>query len=218
MSLQDYLRILLRRGWIVLLAALLVGGSAYLWSRTQAPEYRASAVILVRVDSLDFGRIQASKQVLSSFSKQIRSEKMAFEVVDRLQLDQNPYDVLGRLAISTNADQFTLQIDATDRDPETAGRIANGFAEAFVAEIDRANQDQIREDQIQVEVIQQAGPGAQTGPKTMLNTLAGLLLGTLLGTMLILAMELLDSSLKSREEIERVLGRDIMLLAQIPPE
>lgn len=218
MTLQDYWRILIRRGWIVLLAALLVGMSAYLWSRAQTPEYRSSAVIIVRVDSLDFGRIQANKQVLSSFSKQIRSEKMAFEVVDRLRLDLNPYDVLGRLAISISTDQFTLQIDATDSDPERAARIANGFAEAFVEEIDRSNQVQRREDQIIVELIQQAGVGAQVSPKTRLNSVAGLVLGGLLGTILVLAMELLDTSLKSRDEIERYIGRDVMLLGQIPPE
>lgn len=218
MELKDYWRIVIQRGWIVVLAALLTGGSAYLWSRAQPPEYKATARLLVRADSLDFGRLQASKQVLSSFAERIRSEKTAFPVVARLKLDLNPYDVMSQISVSSDQNQLTIQIDARNADPELAGRIANGFAEEFVAEIEQANSVQRREDQVAVEIIQPAGAGAQVAPRPTINAVAGLLLGGLLGGLLVLALELLDDTIKSKDDIERYLGRDLLFLGQVPPE
>ena len=217
MELKDYWRIIVQRGWIVLLAVVLTAGSAYLWSRSQTPEYRATARLLVRADTLDFGRLQASKQVLASFSERIRSEKTAFPVVDKLKLDLNPYEVMSQINISSDQNQLTIQIDAKNRDPELAGRIANGFAEEFVNEIEQANAVQRREDQVKVEIIQPAGVGEQVAPKPMINAAAGGLLGFLLGGLIVLALELLDDTIKSRDDIERYMGQDLLLLGQVPP-
>ena len=217
MELKDYWRIIVQRGWIVLLAVVLTAGSAYLWSRSQTPEYRATARLLVRADTLDFGRLQASKQVLASFSERIRSEKTAFPVVDKLKLDLNPYEVMSQIHISSDQNQLTIQIDAKNRDPELAGRIANGFAEEFVNEIEQANAVQRREDQVKVEIIQPAGVGEQVAPKPMINAAAGGLLGFLLGGLIVLALELLDDTIKSRDDIERYMGKDLLLLGQVPP-
>lgn len=218
MELKDYWRIIIQRGWIVVLAALLTAGSAFLWSRAQTPEYRASALLLVRADSLDFGRLQASKQILASFSRRIRAEDMAFEVVNALALDRNPYDVLAGLSVSSDQNQLTIQIDATSDDPAVAGQIANGFADAFVAEIDASNTIQLREDQVLVDVIQRAGSGAQTAPNTRINVIAGAVLGILLGGVLVLLLELLDDTIKTKDDVERYIGRDLLFLGQVPPK
>lgn len=217
MQLQDYWRIVVQRGWIVLLAVVLTAGSAYLWSRSQRPEYKATVRLLVRADTLDFGRLQASKQVLASFTELIRAQKMAFAVVDSLKLDLNPYEVMSQLSVSYDQNDLSIQIDAKNSDPEFAGRIANGFAEEFVNEIEQANAVQRREDQVKVEIIQPAGLGAQVAPQPMINAVAGGLLGLLLGGLLVLALELLDDTIKSRDDIERYMGQDILLLGQVPP-
>lgn len=217
MELKDYWRIIVQRGWIVVLTMLLTAGSAYLWSSAQTPEYKATARLLVRADTLDFGRLQASKQVLASFSERIRSEKTAFPVVDKLKLDLNPYEVMSQLSVSSDQNQLTIQIDATNRDAQVAGQIANGFANEFIAEVERANTVQRREDQVLVELIQAAGAGAQVAPQPLINAVAGGLLGLLLGGMIILALELLDDTIKTRDDIERYLGQDLLLLGQVPP-
>ncbi len=217
MELRDYWRIIIQRGWIVVLAAVLTAGSAYLWSRAQQPEYRATARLLVRADSLDFGRLQASKQILASFSERIRSEETAFPVVDALKLDLNPYTVLGNLSVSSDQNNLTIQIDATHNDPAIAGQIANGFADEFVKVIEESNQVQLREDQIQVEVLQRAGAGAQVSPNTRINTIAGFVLGILLGGVVVLVLEVLDNTIKSKDDIEHYLGKETMFLGQVPP-
>ncbi|MFN8418123.1 MAG: Wzz/FepE/Etk N-terminal domain-containing protein [Anaerolineae bacterium] len=47
MNLADFARILIRRGWIILLVAALTGVSA-LFSKLQTPIYRATQQILVK--------------------------------------------------------------------------------------------------------------------------------------------------------------------------
>ena len=51
-SLRDYLRILRRRKWVVLLAAVLVPVSAVLVTHQQPPRYEASADVLLNRQSL----------------------------------------------------------------------------------------------------------------------------------------------------------------------
>jgi capsular polysaccharide biosynthesis protein len=217
MELRDYWRILVQRGWIVLIAGLLTAGSAYMWSAAQPREYRASAVLIVRADTLEWGRLQASKQVLSNYATIIRSENTAFRVVDALRLDVNPYRVLERVTVMPDPNQLIMQIDVTDRDPQLAAQIANGFADEFHQQIDAANQMQRREDRVEVDVIQRAGQGTLVAPRPAFNAMAGALLGILLGGFIVLALELLDNTIKTQEDIERYVGKDLMLLGQLPP-
>jgi capsular polysaccharide biosynthesis protein len=217
MTLRDYWRLIVQRGWIVVLAALLTAGSAYLWSASQPSEYRATSKLIVTAESLDWGRLQALKQRLSGYGEDIRSEGTAFRVLDKLKLDANPYDLLSRVAVSPDLNTLIIQIDVTDRDPVLAGRIANAFAEDFVAEIEQEQADQLREDRVQVSIIQPAGTGGQIAPRPRINAVAGALLGLLLGGLIVLALEILDDTIKSRDDIERYLGADLILLGQVPP-
>ena len=217
MNLRDYWRILVRRGWIVLLAVLLTAGAAYAWSALQTPQYRASARLSFNAQSLDWGRLQALKQRLETYSNEITSEGTAFRVVERLALDMNPYDLLSRVTVSPDINELLVQIDVTDRDPARAGQVANAFAEDFIAEIEKEQASQLREDRVNVTLLQRAGDGAQVAPRPRLTTIAGALLGLTLGALLVLALELLDDTIKSREDIEDTLGKDIMLLGIVPP-
>ena len=217
MELKEYWRIIVQRGWIVVVAALLTGLVAYALNAAQPEQYRATARLIVRADSLDFGRLQASREVLASFAQRIDSGETAEPVVAALQLDKNPYEVLNQVTVSPSPSNLVMQIDVTDRDPEIAARIANGFADEFVSQIEEANAQQLREEQIDVTVIAPAGPGALFSPRPKIAGAAGALLGLLLGGLIVLAVELLDDTIKTREDIERYLGKDLMVLSQVPP-
>jgi capsular polysaccharide biosynthesis protein len=217
MELKEYWRIIIQRGWIVVLAALLTGASAYGWSRMQPPQYRSTARLIVRADSMDYGRLQTTRQVLASYAERIRSPEFAAAVVDTLQLDQSSSEILSRVNVSPLLNELVMQIDATDSDPEMTRIIANGFANEFFDQIEEANAGQLREDRIILDLIAEAGPGGQIGPRPSLMGLAGALLGLLLGGLIVLAVELLDDTVKSRDDIERYIGKDLMLLGQVPP-
>ncbi|MCB0078111.1 MAG: bacteriocin immunity protein [Anaerolineales bacterium] len=217
MNLRDYGRIMVRRGWIILLTTLLTAALAYGWSTLQTPQYRSSATLAFNAQSLDWGRLQALKQRLSSYSNQITAEGAAFRVVDKLQLDLNPYALLSHVNVSPDLNELTIQIDVTDSDPNRAGEIANGLAEDFIAEIEKEQADQLREDRVNVTLLQRAGDGGQIAPRPRINLIAGALIGLVLGGLLVLALELLDDTIKSRDDIEELLGDEIMVLGIVPP-
>lgn len=217
MELKEYWRIIVQRGWIVVLAALLTGASAYGWSASQPDEYRSTARLIVRADSIDYGRLQTTRQLLASYAERIRSPEFAGAVVNALELDQNPYDVLSRVTVSPLLNELVMQIDVTDSDPEMTRRLANGYADEFFSQIEEANADQLREDRMVLDLIAPAGPGGLVGPNPGLLGAAGALLGLLLGGLIVLAVELLDDTIKTRDDIERYIGKDLLLLGQVPP-
>jgi uncharacterized protein involved in exopolysaccharide biosynthesis len=55
MNLIDYGRILLRRGWIMALLAVIAAVSAYVLSSRQTPEYRATQMVLIQPARTDNG-------------------------------------------------------------------------------------------------------------------------------------------------------------------
>ena len=67
-------------------------------------------------------------------------------------------------------------------------------------------------------MIQRAGPGAQSAPNTRINTIAGGVFGLLLGGIIVLLLELLDDTIKTRDDIERYIGREMLFLGQVPPK
>jgi capsular polysaccharide biosynthesis protein len=130
-ELTDYLRIFRKRGWIVILVALVAAASAFAFSKLQTPVYSASVKLSVNPARADWGLSNATKDLLRNYAENIRTHTMAQEVIDRAQLDMDTTTLLGKLFVSPAADTFTLQLDARDTDPEVAMTIAQTMAEVF---------------------------------------------------------------------------------------
>ena len=73
MNLIDYGRILLRRGWIILLLALIAAGSAYFLTSRQTPQYRAAQVVLIQPARTDNGLTLAIIQLMNSYQVYLKS-------------------------------------------------------------------------------------------------------------------------------------------------
>ena len=82
MNLIDYGRILLRRGWIILLLAVIAAGSAYLLTSRQTPEYTASQRVLIQPARTDNGLTLAVIQLMNSYQVYLDSSERAQEVID----------------------------------------------------------------------------------------------------------------------------------------
>src|SRR5947207_13175096 len=112
MNLADYLRILLRRGWIILLAVILTAGSGYVFSKLQTPVYRATQEILIKPARPDFGLTQTLRQLMNSYSTRLNTEDRASEVIDALKLDMTPQQLAGMVAATPDLNNLTINIDA----------------------------------------------------------------------------------------------------------
>jgi len=216
MNLTFYVRILIRRGWIIALAAAITAGAAFGFSKLQTPTYRATQYVLLQPARNDYGLTETLRYLLRSYVVFLNTDEQAANAIERLQLDMTPGEVRGHTIISSDPTQLTVQIDVTMEDGPTAARIATELGRLLVEERTEDNRDLQREDRIEARLIDTATYGQYT-PRTMINTIAGAVLGLLVGGAVVFVLEYLESNIvRRREDVERFL--DLPVLAAIPAE
>lgn len=215
MQLQDYARVLLKRGWIVVLIAALTTLSAIVFSKLQRPIY-SSIVSLSAVPSrpADWGQSQAIKNLLRLYVQQIQSPAITQPVIDKLQLDISTEKLLSLLDMSADEADFRIRIEARHPDPATAAKIAQTLAETFVSFHNQENLQIDQRDRILVSVLSNE-PSKLFSPKTSVNAVAGAILGALIGVLIVFVLEWLESDIvRGAEDVERYIG--VTVLGLIP--
>lgn len=214
MNLTDYARILIRRGWIVLIAVALTAGTAFLFSRLQTPVYRATQKILIQPARNDFGLAQTLKQLMSSWATRLDAEQRAEDVIRALSLEMTAGQLKGNVTVSTNLDALVINIDVDMTQPATAAQVARTYGEQFIQWRNESNAPIRLEDRINAELIDQPTVGLFR-PNTTFNVAAGALLGLLVGGAVVFLLEFLDANIVRRpDDIERYL--QIRVLGALP--
>lgn len=214
MELQEYLKILWKRGWIIVLVVVIAAVSAYGFSKMQMPIYKGIQQIQFQIARADWGLQNAAKELLPTYCIRIDSDEMAWKVIARLELDLLPSAL--RAKIKTGADQatFSLTVEALDPDLEIAKAIAQAFAEVFKEDQDLWNQRQDKRDRVYA-YIRNEPQRALHRPNTKVNTLAGGIFGVLLGGLVVFFLEWLESDIvRTAEDVERHVG--VPVLGSIP--
>lgn len=218
MNLMDYVRILYRRGWIIILLMTLAMGSAFLLSRVQTPVYRATQRILLQPSRMDFGLAEAATRVIRSYVEYLNSNDRAREVIDALQLDMVPADLLSDVQINSDESRLLITIDVDMENGNLARDVARQWGEQFILWRDEENQRTNYEDRIRAYALDASDSTySQTRPNTTVNVLAGGVLGFLIGGVMVFVLEYLESNIiRQREDLTRAL--EIPVLGTIPPE
>ncbi len=216
MPLQDYARVLLKRGWIIVLLAIITAASAYVFSKVQTPIYR-STVTLSAVPSrpADWGQTQAIKSLLRNYVQQMQSPALVQPVIDKLQLDIAPPKFLSQVNFNAAEDTMTIAVEARHPLPAVAAKMAQTLAETFVTVHEQENQTLDQRDRIIVKIYNNATSPDIFSPKTSVNVLAGGILGALIGLVIVFILEWLESDIiRTSEDAERYLG--VTVLGAIP--
>lgn len=215
MELRDYLNILRKRGWIIILTACITATSALGFSLLQTPKYKATARLSVNPARADWGLANAAKTLLRNYTINMTTHKTAQKVIDRAQLDMSTDDLLSKVTVSSDESNLTLQVDAKDYDPVVAIQIAQTMAEVFIEDQTEWNQKQDKRDRIEVSLLDDVRDAPKFSPKIKINTLAGGIFGVLLGGVIILFLEWLESDiLRTPGDVERYIG--LTVLGTIP--
>jgi capsular polysaccharide biosynthesis protein len=215
MPLTEYLRLARRRGWIVVLVALLTALSAFVFSRLQTPVYKSTVYLLVQPARTDFGLTQSAKTLLRSYVAWMDTDRNAARVIDALQLDRTPQDLRADVEIASDDSRFVIQIDVEDEIGDQANDIARKWAELFVQWRQDENLRQRREDQVDGLILDEPRY-ALDRPKTGINVAAGAILGALLGGVIVFVLEWNEAGvIRSPADVERFLGMPVVGI--IPP-
>lgn len=210
MNLIDYAGILIRRGWIMLLLAIIAAGAAFFFSRTLDPVYRSTQKVLIVPSRSDFGLTQAIKQTLNNHVAWLDSSLRAAEVIDRLQMDMTPLQLRADVRIAPDIDRLLIQIDVEHQDVNQAQRVAAEYGQMLVQYRNDLNQQARREDRIEAS-LQDNPVTVRARPNVTINTLVGLIAGAFVGGIAVFVLEYLESAVvRRREDVE------LPLLAVVP--
>lgn len=214
MELQDYIRVLRRRGWIIVLLAVMTAIAAFAFSKLQTPIYESTVDILVQPARADYGLSQSVKILLRSYVSWMNTDTRAQEVIDLLSLDRVPGELRSNVKIASDESRLVIQMNVEDPDGELANNIAQAWTDLFVQWRNSENAGQRKEDQVTAIQLDPPRYGLAR-PKWKINVLAGAILGGLIGGVVVFALEWIESGVVRRpEDVDRYL--DVALLGAIP--
>lgn len=137
MELRQYLRILIRRKWIVLVTAgatLLIVGMATLFT---TPVYSASAtmrIAQVQDRFIDYYDLNYSTRLINTYAELVRSRPFLQETINRLKVGLDPAALSEMVRAEALPNTELLVITAESPDPVAAMLIANTVGQLLIEE------------------------------------------------------------------------------------
>lgn len=214
MAFREYVGIIVRRGWIVAVLAVLAAGAAYVVGKRQTPIYEASVHLVVRPARADADLGQSIAAMLRSLANDIPTHQFTQRAIERAQIEAITTDTLlsgKRLLVEVEPGEYTIAITVRDPDPHTAVVTANALAALFAAQRTEWNDRQANDMRVAVEIPDHARHADLYAPRTQLYVAAGGFLGAALGAAIAGVLEwMAASAVRSAQDLAlldvRVLG------------
>ena len=218
LTVSELLGLLWRRLWIIMIAAVIAGGSCFVYNyMTYTEEYTSTAQIYVLNSEVMEGAsasttayyFQLALTIVEDCKELLLSETVLNRAAEELSLDIAPVNLRSMIKIDNAKDSRILKISVTTGNPELSCAIANAVSEQGVQrihEIMNVNQMSVYESG-KVSHIPSNDVGWQ-GP-TILAFLAALLVYGLC-----LIFMLLDDKVNDADDVEEYLG--LTILGDIP--
>ncbi len=207
MELKLYLDFLRRRWWLLVLGPLLAGLVAYAVSKQMTPVFRATATVLVNQTQVpgspQYNDVLMSERLTTTYAELVQRRPVMQAVIDDLDLVMSPEELAGRVSVATIRNTTLLRISAEDHDPAVAAKTANAVATAFIDDNGRQPGNRPGTVSIAEEAIE---PGAPAKPNLKLNAGVVAVMGLVLAGGLAMALEHLDDTVKSPEDIQAATG------------
>jgi len=177
MTFVQYLRILRRQWFVVLLLALLATCGAAAYTERQAPVFESSTQLFVSAGGTqtDISELQTgstfTQQRVKSYADVVTSPSVAEAVITSLGLTDSPQELASRIAVTNPLDTVLLDISVRDGDPVRAAAIANAVAREFPKFVALLETPAGRvASPVKVSVTQEAAvPDAPVSPRLPLN-------------------------------------------------
>ena len=210
LELRDYLNVLIKRWWLILLVAAGALIAGYGYTLTQPSLYQASVTLQVVPSRNDNGLIEFASKNINTYTTFLTSRDFVTGVltanggeVDGVTPDQ----VLARLKVQALPDKLQVLMTVDDTDPKRAAALANDLADAYVLQEAGLEQKKISEDKVFLQKVDTARqPDRPYQPRPLLTAGAAGLLGLVLGLILAFALEFTDTTLKTADDVQRYLA------------
>ena len=213
-NLGEIFAVLLHKIWIIILATVVCGAVAFLYSFfIITPQYESTTKVYIlnkqSGSSVTYSDVQLSSTLSKDYEQLVTSRYVIEGVISKLNLDDTYEELAARVSASNTDETRIIAITVTDPDPEQAQKIANEVRDLAAQHITQVMDIEA------VNVVDNANlPDSPVSPSVPKWTLIGVAIGMIISIAVIVIQHLLDDSIKSSEDIEKYLG--ISTLAIIP--
>lgn len=217
-SLQDLFKTLKKNLGIIalttILAITIAGAVSFLFL---TPIYENSTQILVNQEQSETNQmmnqnIQADLQLINTYSVIIKSPAVLDQVIEEMNLDMSAEELTQKITVNTAENSQVVNVLVRDEDPSQAVEIANRTAEVFENDVrELMNVDNVS---ILSPAVLKENP-SPVEPNPVINMVIAAVVGLMLGVGIAFLREYLDTSMKTEQDIEEILG--VPLLGVISP-
>ncbi|GGA98333.1 capsule biosynthesis protein [Macrococcus hajekii] len=209
---EEFLKVL-RENFKLIIGLMLLGGlvSTAITSFLIEPIYETNTQVLVSQsqsrETITNTDIQASLQLVNTYSDIIKSPSILEEVVKNLDLEYGTSGLSSMIDVSSQNQSQVLNISVTNEKPETAEKIANELANVFQKKIPKI----MNVDNVSILAKADVGDNPQPiFPKPIINLGLGIIVGGLIGLALALFRSMLDKRITTEDDVQKYLELPVM--------
>lgn len=212
MELRDYLRII-RQRWLLIVSCVLIAiAAAAVFTLRATPQYQSTASLFVSTPQSDGSAAYQgslfSQQRVASYADLIKGKQIAQRVVDKLDLDESASELAARVTASVVPETVILNVTVQDSDPEQAQQLTEAIAQEFTVFVSEIETTPGTENApIKATIVDPPTvPGSAVSPQPLRNIGLAVVLGLLVGVGLAVLREMLDTTVKTPEQLRTVTG------------
>ena len=196
----------LSKAWMVALvailcAALALTGTLYFME----PQYQSTAMFYVNNNnkpsglspSVTYADITAAKSLVETCLVILDTRETVQDVIEHAELEYSYGQVRGMISAEGVNETEVFKVTVTSNDPNEAYAIASSITDVLPGRI----KDAVNGSSVAV-VDQPFVPTSKSGPNYTRNTLLGFLIGLVLSVGALAIVEILDTTMKSSEDVE----------------
>lgn len=201
-----------RKALLILVTLAFIVFSAVASYTVMKPVYKATTQILINqnttssqdFDSLD---IDTNLQLIGTYNVIIKSPAILADVIEELELDETVQSLTERITVNNIESSQVVSLSVEAASVEQAVLIANTTAKVFQAEI----QQMMKVDNVSILAAAEASAAAKPiRPDPVFNMAIGAIGGLVFGIGIILILEQLNTTVRSEEDIEEMVGLQIL--------
>lgn len=207
-SLKELMQTLRKRMTLIVLitvVAMVLSGAVSFFVLT--PIYQSTTQLLVNQSKDDQpaynpSEIQTNLQLINTYNQIMTSPRILDKVIADLDLDMTASQLKNKITVESAKDSQVVNVTVQDPDPNQAATIANKVADVFEKDI----VDLMNVDNVNILTKAEVGPKASpVKPQPLLNIAIAAVVGLMLGVGVAFLLEYLDNTVKTAEDIEKLL-------------
>jgi Mrp family chromosome partitioning ATPase/capsular polysaccharide biosynthesis protein len=154
---RRYLDALSRSRWTIVAVVLLMTGIVVAVSLLLPDSYRATTRLVFEQSTTPFGETDeaSTRRRLATTETLLTSQQVLDTAARRVPGAEDGDDIAGKVTSSVEDDANIINISGSDEDPDTAARIANAVAGAFLSEREEVERERLAQarQQLEAEII-----------------------------------------------------------------